>query len=332
MKKKKNQFNIPILLLTWQRNKEVEALISKLRKINAVNLYINSDGYSLNKKNSKQIDKILETRSTILKNIDWDCKLQIKFNNKNLGCKNSVIEAINWFFENEESGIILEEDCIPDISFFYYCAELLKKYKNHKSIGCITGVNFQNNQKVSDSSYYFSKYNHCWGWATWKDKWEIFDKDINFWPKMKSQKEWEIDKSMKEEERNYWEKVFENSYLNLIDSWAYPWLASLWYKNKLTITPEYNLVSNVGFDGLATHTKNRFSRASNQKTYSLKKIIHNSAIKINIKADRYTFKNHFLEYKSQNIGIKMINKIKLFINIFLNPKKGFLFIKDKINS
>ena len=104
------------------------------------------------------------------------------------------------------------------------------------------------------------------------------------------------------------------------------------YKNKLTITPEYNLVSNKGFDGLATHTKNRFSRASNQKTYSLKKIIHNSVIKINIKADRYTFKNHFLEYKSQNIGIKIINKIKLFINIFLNPKKGFLFIKDKINS
>ena len=94
---------------------------------------------------------------------------KLKFNNKNLGCKNSVIEAINWFFENEESGIILEEDCIPDISFFYYCAELLKKYKNHeKVIGCITGVNFQNGRKVSDSSYYFSKYNHYCGWATWK--------------------------------------------------------------------------------------------------------------------------------------------------------------------
>ncbi len=330
MIKKETQFNIPILLLTWKRDKEVELLIAKLKKINAKNIYINSDGCELNYKNLKQIDKISQTRSKIIKNIDWDCKLRLKFNNKNLGCKNSVIEAINWFFENEESGIILEEDCIPDISFFYYGAELLEKYKDDKRIGCITGVNFQDNQKVSNSSYYFSKYNHCWGWATWKKEWEIFDSNMNFWPDMKSQNKWIIDKSMIDEERNYWENIFENSYLNLIDSWAYPWLASLWYKNKLTITPEYNLVSNKGFDGLATHTKNRFSSASNRKTFNLKKIIHNSSIKLNIKADRYTFKNHFLENYSSNIGMKLINKIKLLIKIFLNPKKGFLFIRDII--
>ena len=124
---KNNQFKIPILLLTWKRDKEVELLINKLKKINAFNIYINSDGCDKNYKNSKQLYKISKTRSIILKNIDWNCKLKLKFNNKNLGYKNSVIEAINWFFEYEESGIILEEGCIPDISFFYYCSELLKK-------------------------------------------------------------------------------------------------------------------------------------------------------------------------------------------------------------
>ena len=262
--------------------------------------------------------------------INWNCKLQLKFNNENLGCKNSVINAIDWFFENEDSGIILEEDCIPNVSFFFYCSELLNKYKNHTKIGCITGVNFQDGQKITNSSYYFSKYNHCWGWATWKKSWEIFDKDMKFWPSMKSHDTWNIDGSMSRKEKNYWKDIFDRSYHNNFDSWAYPWLASLWHEEKLTITPEYNLVSNVGFDGLATHTKDRFSKAAKNKTFNLKNIIHNPLIKINIQADRYTFKNHFYETYNLNLQDKFKQKIKLLIKIMLNPKKGFLYIRDKL--
>ena len=126
------------------------------------------------------------------------------------------------------------------------------------------------------------------------------------------------------------EDVFESSYQNYFDSWAYPWLASLWYRNKLTITPEYNLVSNVGFDGLATHTKNRFSISANKKTFAIEKIIHNSSIKRNAEADRYTFKNHFYETSNLNLGHKIYKKIKLLFKMIVNPKKGILYIRDKI--
>ena len=325
------EFKIPILLLTWKREKEIGLIINKLRKINAVNIYVNSDGYKLKEHNKKEKDKILKTRNAIIKNINWECKLNLNFNNNNLGCKDSVINAINWFFKNEPYGIILEEDCIPNESFFYFCAHLLDKYINYENISCITGVNFQNGQKTTNSSYYFSKYNHCWGWATWKKSWELFDKNMTFWPLMKSQNSWIIDNSMSQEERNYWENIFDISYNNGIDSWAYPWLASLWYANKLTVTPEKNLVSNVGFDGLATHTKNRFSNSANQKTYILKNIIDNPLIEVNLKADRYTFQNHFSESYDRNIFEKFSKKIKLLIKMIFNPIKGILYLKDKIN-
>lgn len=326
----KNQFKIPVLLLTWKREKEIKLILNILKKINAINIYINSDGCEFSESKSKQKDKIIQTRNSILKNIDWECKVHLKFNNKNLGCKQSVISGINWLFENEESGIILEEDCIPNESFFHFCAALLAKYENNKDIGCITGVNFQNGQKVSNSSYYFSKYNHCWGWATWKKSWDLFDADMSFWPIMQNQKNWSIDPLMRKEERKYWVDIFESSYQNYFDSWAYPWLASLWYRNKLTITPEYNLVSNVGFDGLATHTKNRFSISANKKTFAIEKIIHNSSIKRNAEADRYTFKNHFYETSNLNLGHKIYKKIKLLFKMIVNPKKGILYIRDKI--
>jgi len=326
----RNQFEIPILLLTWKREKEIQLIINKLRKINAINIYVNSDGFKLNSPDRYEIEKIIRTRNLIIKNIDWECKVKFKFNNENLGCKKSVINAINWFFENEESGIILEEDCIPNESFFNFCSYLLYKYKNHQQISCITGVNFQDGQITSNSSYYFSKYNHCWGWATWKKSWDLFDKEMTFWPTMKSQKNWDIDPTMTREERAYWENIFERSYKNLTDSWAYPWLASLWYNNKITVTPEQNLVSNVGFDRLATHTKNRLSNSANKKTFDLENIIENSLIKIDSKADKYTFGNHFYETVDININHKIIKKIKLIIKIFLNPKKGILYIRDKI--
>ena len=330
MNKNKKEFKIPILLLTWKREKEIGLIINKLRKINAINIYVNSDGYKSKPYKRKEKDKIIKTRKVILEEINWECKLNLKFNNNNLGCKNSGVNAINWFFENEEFGIILEEKYIPNESFFYFCEYLLDKYNRNEKISCITGVDFQNNQKVTDSSYYFSKYNHFGAWATWKRSWELFDKNINFWPEMKSQNNWLIDILISKKERKYWENIFDLSYQNAIDSWKYPLLASFWYAEKLTVKPEKNLVSNIGFDLLATHNKNRFSNSENKKIFNFKNIIDNPIIEINLKADKYTFKNHFSAKYDFNHIDKFIKNIKLLIKIILNPRKGFLYLKDKI--
>ena len=304
-------------------------MINILRRINASTIYVSSDGLNQEKSKPNEIRNIIDTRNYILKNIDWDCNIFLKFNNNNLGCKNAVSNAINWFFKHEEKGIILEEDCLPNNSFFYFCEKMLLRYKSNLRVGCITGVNFQGNRKVSKYSNYFSKYNHCWGWATWRESWNIFDKDMSFWTEMKSQTKWEIDPSMLIEEKKYWEQIFEKAFLNQIDSWAYPWLASLWFSNKLTVTPELNLVSNRGFDGNATHTKNRFSNFSNMETSEFKEIISNPLIEVNKTADEFTFRNHFFENFDINFKKKLLKKAIFFFKMIKNPFKSILYFRDK---
>lgn len=324
MKTYNNQFKIPILLLTSKRERKVKLIINTLRNINASNVYINADGLKLISSKKNERDKIIRTRNTILENMNWQCKVRLKFNNKKLGYRNSTIDSVNWFFDNEESGIIIDENCVPKESFFYFCAELLKKYKNNQHIGCIIGLNLKKGQQVTQSSYYFSKYNNCLAWATWKKSWDLFDKDISFWPNMKSQKNWGIDSAICEEEKKYWGKIFESYYQNEIDSWVYPWLASMWYKNKLTIFPKYNLISKIGINGLVNHERNLVSIPSYINACNKEIVIDNPITKVSRETDKYIFKNYFYKKTDLKIKDKYSKKSKLLKKIFTKLKGIFI--------
>ena len=118
-------------------------------------------------------------RDFIMQNIDWDCEVETLVSEENLGCKYAVSGAINWFFQHEEMGIILEDDCLPSQSFFWFCEELLKRYKDDMRVWHVSGNNFQNGVVRGDSDYYFSKYNHIWGWATWANRWRHYDVEMS---------------------------------------------------------------------------------------------------------------------------------------------------------
>ena len=201
-------------------------------------MYIFSDGpRKLNKFDLKQNKKCKE----LIEKIKWSKKIKRKYLKKNLGCKNAVSKGITWFFKNESKGIILEDDCIPTKSFIEFCEWGLSKFKNNKEIGSITGNNFLNMKIKLKSSFYFSKYAHCWGWATWRDRWMLYNKHISFWNTFKKSQKFEKLFNIKVENR-YWKKIFTNVYHEKIDSWAYPWNLCLWFNNKLVLTPKYNLV------------------------------------------------------------------------------------------
>jgi hypothetical protein len=200
---------------------------------------------------------------------------------------------------------------------------MLNKYKDNNRIFCISGSNFQK-EKLSNESYYFSKYNHCWGWATWRDRWRLNDDKISFWPKFKKSKEWgKLHKN--KIEQKYWNKIFKNVYNDKMDSWAYPWTLSVWKQKGLTITPNVNLGKNIGFGKQSTHSlfvQDSFKYLNKQKIDS--KIIHPKKIIINNKADFYVFKNHFKGY-NYIWPYRGFDLIKKFI---LNP---FVFFKRIIN-
>ena len=121
---------------------------------------------------------------SIIHDVDWDCDVKNLFHDKNLGCKNAVSDAISWFFSFVDKGIILEDDCLPDLSFFEYCKELLYRYELDDRIGIISGNNFINTSKM-EFSYYFTNFPHIWGWATWKRTWDMYDLGIMDWPRLK---------------------------------------------------------------------------------------------------------------------------------------------------
>ena len=174
-----------------------------------------------------------------------------------------------------------------------FSEKMLKKYENDDEIFLISGSNFQKNKIIEDGDYYFSKYAHCWGWSTWARAWKKYDKDLKFWQNWKQSNNWKNFHRNKYE-RKYWTKIFNKVENDKIDSWAYVWLASVWYNNGLTITPNYNLIQNIGFNENATTTVSSNKEYNILKERDMNSIIKNPSKKIvNINADNFVFKNHF---------------------------------------
>ena len=167
--------NVPVLILAYNRPIYTKKLIAALKKIKPKNIYISCDGP---KNNQEDINNCNQTRD-VFNSINWNCNIKTNYFPNNLGCRKGISRGINWFFKYEKQGIILEDDCIPTNYFFYFCNKMLMKYKNNPKVHCIGGVNFLKTKNIKES-YYFSKYNHCWGWATWKNSWELNDPDIKF--------------------------------------------------------------------------------------------------------------------------------------------------------
>lgn len=246
-------FNTPILLIAWKRPEKTLKIISKIKLIKPKKIYIACDGPIEGDKNN--LEKVNETRRILSENINWDCERKYLFSNYNQGCKYGVSNAIDWFFKNEKKGLILEDDCLPHLDFFYFCAELLDKYESDNRIWSITGQNMQGGKFYGESSYYFSKYSQCWGWATWRRCWERYDRELKSWPKYKKSN---ILSNLFENKKqiNYWTKIFDKIYYeSKPDTWDYQWTYTCLINSGLTIVPNKNLIKNIGFDDEATHTK-----------------------------------------------------------------------------
>ena len=322
----KNNFNIPILLIAWRRPEKTLKIIEKIKEIKASKVYLACDGFDQN--NSKYLKNILDTRRILVEKIDWSCKKKYFFSNLNQGCKYGVSNAINWFFKNENSGIILEDDCLPHLDFFSFCEELLERYQNDDRIWSITGQNMQKGKIYGEHSYYFSKYSHCWGWATWKRCWVKYDAEIKSWPKYKNNKILnELFDNKKE--ISYWTKIFDNLYYHSKpDTWDYQWTYTCLINSGLTIIPNKNLIENIGFDEEATHTFDDFynSKISNFDRLSsgLIPLNHPENIIRYSQADKFTEKIcysgelPFTPLGSQLFFKKLINKLKKIITKILS--------------
>jgi len=244
----KFKLTTPILYLVFNRFDSVKKTFPEIQKAKPKKLFIACDG-PRTKEEKKKTDAV---RKYILENINWKCKVEILFRDNNLGCKYAVAGAIDWFFENVDEGIILEDDCFPDQSFFRFCQEMLKRYRNDDRIMNITGQNALGKVKIEES-YIFSKYFFCWGWATWKRSWEKMDLEMDAYRNINRKDMgglffWFLEKYLLK-------KRFRANISNCGDSWATSFLFSQMYNKKLCVIPKNNLIENIGFSEFSTHTE-----------------------------------------------------------------------------
>ncbi|MDO9184215.1 MAG: hypothetical protein Q7U04_17505 [Bacteriovorax sp.] len=297
----KTAFETPILFLIFNRPDTTQLVFNEIRKQKPKYLFVAADGPRSHKPG--EAEKCEDTRA-IIQQIDWDCEVKTLFREENLGCGRAVSSSITWFFDNVEEGIILEDDCLPNDSFFKFTSDLLRKYKDDERVFAISGDNFIGQLMPNNESYYFSIYNHVWGWASWKRAWKHYDLGMKSWPSIKKSGHL---KTIFENKKqfSYWVNIFDACYAGKIDTWDYQWTFACWSRNGLTILPALNLIRNIGFDERATHTKdeNGFSLETLELDFPLR---NPNEIKQNLIFDELTWQKNF---KPKKLSKRIIDKL-----------------------
>jgi len=299
-------YNTPVLLLVFNRPDLAERVLNKIKEVRPAKLFIAADGPRVEK--TGEIELCTATRNIVLQNIDWPCEVKTLFRDKNFGCKVAVSDAISWFFEQVEEGIILEDDTLPDVSFFSFCSSMLEQYRTNTSVMHIGGDCFL--PFPLPESYYFTNYTHIWGWATWRRAWNLYDIEMKDW---KDQKQTNFLRKRLRHGRSekYWKGIFDSVYFNEFDTWDYQWTYCCWINDGIAIAPAVNLITNIGFRSDATHTLSDQSALANIPAchMDIPTLKHPSRVEINKKADHYVRDNIYV-----GKPISLVNKIynKLF--------------------
>lgn len=279
----RQDFHTPILFLIFNRPDTTQQVFNAIRKIKPKALYVAADGPRSNKLGDAE--DCLATRA-ILKQVDWECEVHTLYRVANLGCRVAVSSAIDWFFNNVEEGIILEDDCLPNESFFWFCQELLEKYRNDKRVMHIGGSNFQLGQQRGGASYYFSRLAHVWGWASWRRAWKHYDVKMASFPDfLEKNKIADVFKDKKVQA--HWIKNLSTIYKGA-NTWDYQWAYANLMNGGYCIIPNENLISNIGFGIKSTNTIDSEDKLANMPVKELGTIVHPDNFQYDEAADQFT--------------------------------------------
>lgn len=260
----------PVLFMIFRRPDLTARVFEQIRNVQPKKLYIAADGPRPEKEGEQQLCN--ETRN-IIKQVDWDCEVKTLFREKNLGCKMAISSAIDWFFDHEEEGIILEDDCLPNQSFFRFCDAMLEKYRHDTRIRHISGCNLQHGKTWGTATYYYSNLTHAWGWASWRRVWKDYDRELALYNGADVSKQLAkifTDPLVIES----WHRIFEETKAGKINTWDYQLTLINFFQHGLSIIPNINMISNIGFGANSTHTSQEDSVYANIPRKELGEITH----------------------------------------------------------
>lgn len=297
----------PVLFLVFNRPDNTRQVFDAIRLARPSKLYIAADGPRVSRLAEAQLCS--EVRN-IAVSVDWPCEVKTLFRETNLGCKVGVSSGITWFFSHEDEGIILEDDVLPVPTFFRFCDEMLERYRKDTRVSMISGCNLISSHFTPKESYFFSRYNHIWGWATWRRAWQHYDVTMAQWPAWRDA--YGLEKLSGDEPlfKRHWRSVFDAAYECKIDTWDYQWTFAIWRMGGLTVLPAVNQTLNLGFGADATHTTHDVpAYVSASRPGVLEWPLRDpSAVKRDARADRLI--------NSKVFGITMTNLIKGYLRRF----------------
>lgn len=252
----------PILFLVFNRPDATRLVFGAIRRAKPNRLYVAADGARSDRPG--EAEKVEEVKQ-IVGAVDWPCEVKNLYRDTNKGCKQAVSEAISWFFENEEMGIILEDDCLPEPTFFEFCNTLLERYRHDDRIMAICGTNLANTDQIEDS-YYFSGIPHIWGWASWSRVWQEYDVEMRDIEQVCSSIA--VKSHFSKRIWQYWKRFFREVQGGLVNTWDVQFSYLAIKSGRLSIFPKRNLISNIGFGADATHTTGE-SLLANRAVYPI---------------------------------------------------------------
>jgi hypothetical protein len=249
--------NTPIITVSFNRPDKTLRLVEALRAVKPRHIIAVCD--APRRTHPEDAELCASVKKIISEGIDWDCRLEEDYSADNMGCGRRIYAGITKAFERVPQAIILEDDCIPDPSFFRFCEEMLDRYERDSRIMHIAGSNRIKRPEIFRDSYIFTHTPLIWGWATWARAWKGFDREIPFWKAMsKEQKEQFLRPySFDAQETAYRILDYDRSACQKVNTWGHQWVLHVLKNAGLAIVPKSNLISNEGFDERATHTKNK---------------------------------------------------------------------------
>jgi len=302
---KHRKITTPVALFIFNRPDTTERVFEEIRKAEPDRFFVIADGPRRNVERDIELCKL--TRE-ITENVDWDCKVTRDYAVENYRLRKRVSSGLTQMFKSVDEAIILEDDCVPDQSFFPFCQELLERYRNEEKVMMISGNNFLGKLEQKECSYHFSSFNHIWGWATWKRAWRLYDDEMHDWIDLR---EGDFLKNILQDDVSvqYNKTIFQEVYEDKINSWAYRWFYSMLRKDGLSIVPSKNLVTNIGFGTEATNARSNSHRTANiiaeEIEFPLK---HPPITERDLEADMFATKI-LHRFKGKDLIIRTIKKL-----------------------
>jgi hypothetical protein len=302
------QLKTPVAFIIFKRPEETQRVFAEIRKVKPPKLLVVADGPRPDKPGE---DLQCAAARAIIEQVDWECEVLQNYADRNLGCRLRVSSGLDWVFDTVEEAIIIEDDCLPHPTFFRFAEELLERYRDDSRIMSISGQNVQFGRKRTDYSYYFSRYNHCWSWASWRRAWQHYDLDMKLWPEIRDGN-FLADLLGDSRAVKVWTKTFQLCYEGKIDTWDFQWAFASFIQNGMNILANVNLASNIGHGVGGTNTEDVNSPYSNMPveaiTFPMK---HPPFVIRDTQADNFT-QNTLYDYDPP-----LLKKVKKKVNKLL---------------